>query len=407
LQLEVVDLVTTDKDGDGDADGSWLGGQFAVDLTDPNHDDKLTLAELSGASFGQLVSAGFTGRADVDLDLFVSFGGNVNFPSFKTQLAWDWDLFHADTSDAPEEFGGLLNPPRPRFVNVRINPGEVIQPFAGPVLETINNVLDPLRPVIDVLLQPVPVISDLQGSPVTLLDVAEFFGYLSPKTRQFIEAAARVIDLVGQARVTSGGEIVLPGFTVDDVDLRRGSLTEESVPEDDAPIEHEAAVGNFLRAAWSVSSEDGQGLRFPILEKPSRIFELLLGRDVQLVTLDLPALDFDARYQQAFPIFPPFLTVVLAGRIGAQADLAFGFDTSGLRQAFESGDLADVFNGFYVSDTGNPAGSGPDIPELTLTGSFTASAVAGGKLNFGFTNISIYAGATKTPNCPPAAGSTD
>ena len=64
-------------------------------------------------------------------------------------------------------------------------------------------------------------------------------------------------------------------------------------------------------------------------------------------------------------------------RIHHEADFAFGFDTSGVRQAVASGDPTDVFSGFYVSDTANVNGTGLDVPELELFGSFTAAAVAG------------------------------
>jgi len=391
LQLDVVDLVTTDKDGDGRPDGSWLGGQFRIDLVDPNHDHKLTLAELSGASFGQVVSAGFSGRADVDLDFVVGFG-NANFPSFKTQFSLDWDLFNADTSDAAGEFGGVFNVPEVSFTNFRINPGQVIQRFAGPVLDTINGIIEPLRPVLDVITAPLPLISDLAGSPVTLLDVAEFFGYLSPATRDFIEAAAVIVDLAEAAGSTGGGDIVLSGFSIDNIDLRSQSLAEETIPDTGAaPIDGPA--GEFLDKAKNLASGNGEGLRFPVLEKPSTLFNLVLGRDIPLVTYDMPELMVDARYHQAFPIFPPFLTVILDGRIGVRADFAFGFDTSGLRQAYESGNPADVFNGFYVSDTENADGTGRDVPELELFGSFTAAAVAGIELDIGVARISAYAGA--------------
>ncbi len=376
LQFDVVDL------------GSVLGGTFAVDLTDPNSDGKLTLGEIAGASLGQVVSASFTGGADVDLDLIASFGGNANFPSFKTQFSLDWNLAGADTSDAPEDFGGAAAP-SVSFTNFRINPGEAIRNLAGPVLETINDIIDPIRPIINVLTDKLPVIADL-GGPYNLLEVAEFFGYLPPTTRQFIEAVAFISDLAEMATSMESGDISLGGFSVD-VDLRSRGLSTMDRP-DGTTAQIEGAVGGFLSKAKGMASDDGKGLQFPILEDPSKIFGLVLGQDVELVTYDMPELLVDARYHQAFPIFPPFLTVILDGQIGARADFAFGFDTSGIRQAVRTGDWTDVFNGFYVSDTENADGSGADVPEVQLFGSFTAAAVAGIEIDLGVARVAVFAG---------------
>ena len=66
----------------------------------------------------------------------------------------------------------------------------------------------------------------------------------------------------------------------------------------------------------------------PFLTEPKSLFSLLLGKDINLVTLDLPKLTLVPHYHEAFLIFPPFLTIVL-GRPGSvfPGQLSFGYDT--------------------------------------------------------------------------------
>jgi Ca2+-binding RTX toxin-like protein len=123
-----------------------------------------------------------------------------------------------------------------------------------------------------------------------------------------------------------------------------------------------------------LSSVPGGGLQFPILTDPKKAFNLLLGKDVELFTYDLPKLEFNLEYESPFiPIVGP-LGVRIGGNIGAALDLAFGYDTYGLRQFIDTKKAGDIFNGFYVSDTENPDGTGADVPEVTLNAGLEASA---------------------------------
>ena len=62
------------------------------------------------------------------------------------------------------------------------------------------------------------------------------------------------------------------------------------------------------------------------------------------------------------------------GESAATADFAFGYDTYGLKKYLNGGSIVDILDGFYVSDTANVEGTGPDVPELTLSGALTAAA---------------------------------
>ena len=54
----------------------------------------------------------------------------------------------------------------------------------------------------------------------------------------------------------------------------------------------------------------------------------------------MPALSVDARFHQSLWLLPPFLSAVLAGRVGAAAQFTFGFDSKGLVEFARTGDPA-------------------------------------------------------------------
>ena len=106
-------------------------------------------------------------------------------------------------------------------------------------------------------------------------------------------------------------------------------------------------------------------------------FNLLMGRDADLLKLDIPELDFEFAFGQGISIFPGVLNVDLGGTFSAYANLDFGFDTYGIRKFKESGDFVDVFDGFYVDDH---VVNGVDQPEVTFTAGLNAGAFVGAVL---------------------------
>ena len=141
-----------------------------------------------------------------------------------------------------------------------------------------------------------------------------------------------------------------------------------------------APVNAFV--AKTNQAPSGLSLSLPILKQPSSALGLLLGRDIDLFKLDLPAIDVHFGIEKTFPIFGPIIGVI-AGSLGLHADLAFGYDTIGLRQFKSSGfnDPLKLANGFFIYDRvdgqGQPSIEGIDAPEVTLTGVLTLGAGVG------------------------------
>ncbi len=386
---------------DNPADPSRLNGTLLIDLKDPGQtiDNKLTLSEMSSAGdFSKIVSAGFSdsansNKAHIDLQIVTSFRGEARFPRISSDLTIDWSFANASAKSGSGAFGSS---PTVAFNHVTLDAGQMISSFIGPVLDQINDVLKPIKPVLDILTRPLPVISELAGRDFTLLDIAQLFGYVSSDTRKFIEAASTLIKLAEAAKKLTSSGLDLGSYVVAGpgaADMRRTSLqsinpaTVSGDRDQNANNRLNGEVNAFVDAAHKLPSKQPGGFRFPILERPVDALGLLMGRDVSLVTYTMPSMRVESRFHQSYWIFPPFLSAVLAGRIGVQADFSFGFDTAGLKLFSSSGNAADIFKGFYVSDTINPDGTGKDVPEVKLYGAIGAGAALGG--NFGPATVEL------------------
>ncbi len=75
-----------------------------------------------------------------------------------------------------DSFSDLSNAPEVKFGTVQMNLGSFLSDFLGPIVEKVNAVIEPIKPVLDILTKPLPIISEF-GSPINLLQLADFFGY--------------------------------------------------------------------------------------------------------------------------------------------------------------------------------------------------------------------------------------
>ena len=165
LQVDVYD----DRDRAPEAEPTRLVGEFTVDLKDPNdNDDALTLGEIfGGVSFDQILDYSYEVVADVDLDIVTSLLGSSMLPRIRTDFALDWSLTKGEE--------GAETSTQISFNNIELNLGDFFGGFAGEVLGTVKDVLDPIQPIVDALTDPIPVISDLAGD-ISLADIARMFG---------------------------------------------------------------------------------------------------------------------------------------------------------------------------------------------------------------------------------------
>ncbi len=391
-QLALLGVEATSGIGQDGLPETRFAGRFEVSLTDPTAGtvaidlrdaQYLTLSEMFASDFSEVVQHELTAEAHANIHLIATIGNPDVLPSLRTDLVLHWG-FGDSVLDNPGNSIDRDNPLSVEFKHVEMNMGEFFSGFAGDVLGRVKDVLDPVQPVIDALQARLPVISDLGGSHVTLVDLARMFGRAD--VANFIQSVIDINDLVAGLPNPADfqGEEAwfdLGEFSVDPTALGGFDVPGSSVKELTIPSLTEADVLGALQqkggqsGSWKNNLQGAAGkLSFPLLESPLTAFNLLLGKDVDLFLYDAPALGVDFSYNQSFPTPIPGLFAEIGGRMAAVADFAFGMDTTGLSQFRETGFVPDIFNGFFVSDRLNADGTGRDVAEVYLRGSLTAGA---------------------------------
>jgi Ca2+-binding RTX toxin-like protein/Leucine-rich repeat (LRR) protein len=392
LQLSVQDNATNP---------THLLGKFDVDLKDPDNDGKLTFDELAaGPSTSQIVNAKLNAQANVNLSLMATFGGSSVFPSVSADFALAWAFTNADTAAATGSFG---DKPSIKFKNIRLNAGEFFSNFARPILGKVQEVLKPIQPVIDILTAPLPVLSDLPpalavldtdgNGSVSLAELAPLFS--TDYDLSFISSVAKTIKLINSIPTTSPnlfidlGQFDIGSDVRTDTQLTDSDLT--NILEQNPESELSGQAKSFFDSLSDLNSVKGGGIAFPILQHPLDVFKLLLGQDINLFTYQMAPLMISYPMSEYFPIIGP-LGVRLTGTVGATANFAFGYDTSGLREYFNGPasqrDISQLLDGFYVSDRKNADGTGTDKPEITLS----AGIYASGELNLAAATAGVGGG---------------
>lgn len=378
LQLDVADESDgKDAKGNGRLPSSF-SGSFSVDLKDPSGSNHhLTFADLanSGLTASRLVEARLAAKADLNLDIAVSFGGDARFPRILTEFDLDWNWTPGGGLEGSLDFG---------FHNLQLDIGSFISDFVQPILAKLHDITVPLEPVVKVLTTPIPIISDIAGEPFTLLDLAELWGLISPSTRDFVEVVSVIVDLANDTSVADSGHVLLPlgGFNLD-VD-RFGRVTRDAGNPADPPPAKLSDVKDPSASAFLEKLEE-IGITFPFLDL-SEVLKLFLGKPVSLVEYHLPTLDFTASFELSIPIIGP-LCVKFGGSIGAYADLTVGYDTYGLSKYSNSKEknVGDIFDGFYIKDVNR---DGEDVPELILKGGLYAA----GAIDIGVAEAGVRGG---------------
>ena len=368
-----------------DLDSSVVG-TINVDLKDPNEDGRLTIGELtSAARISQLVDAHLTVDVGINLHLDASLLGSSAVPSIGADLHINWNLDSASMADTV--LGGT-NLPEISLTNVTLDAGTALSGIIGPTLSKLDSFFDEIRPVIDFLNTPTPVISDLLGSPISLIEVAD---KLSPglnaeqaekirATKKFVDVANQIHDLAesfkkSRSLIISIGNVEMSaaGF-----DPRLNKIQEllDKLPALPG-LDLVGEVKDLVAQAAEVLGGDQGGVKYPIFENPLSIVKVLFGgkpEDIVFFEYTTPKLELNA--MGGFAIgFPPAITIGIFGGVNVEAQLSVGYDASGLFKFATSLDLADIFDGFYISDSIQPDGTDKD--ELTVTGSLELASYTG------------------------------
>ena len=327
---------------------SGLSGQLDLNIA-PSVGDarKLFFADFVSA----MASAQITTTQSAHLDLAATFGFDFekdatgryversNFPSLTSDFVVDWDLA------APTA-------PHVSFDHLKLNFGQLINEFLDPIIHPIQQVLVPLKPLIDFISTPLPLLSGF-GKDVTLIDLAAYFGGEgAAEAADFIDSVgeiSRIVALIGHA--DEGLVLDLGNFSFGATDLRhaRGdgpnALPTQFSGLDDPAFQALLGV-SALNSADQIRSQPGagqfdqvaprnnsSGFTIPILDDPKSIIGMMFGINVELVHYKPPSVLLSVKYE--FPSIliwatPPVdLTLGVFGQF--ELHMGIGYDSSGFR----------------------------------------------------------------------------
>lgn len=396
-QLGFLELLLSDDRGEdgmpgtGDETPSNVGVTLGIDLIDTAQrgaDNRLTFAEISAGSLTDFVNPFIQGGAFLNLDFELGGStGDYTLPSITTDFVLNWDL-------SWDFDGGLVgSAPTISFENIALDLGFITE-FISPVIDSINSVIEPIQPFLDILTARIPVLSDLFGRKVDLLTLAEWY---NPRAKtEFVRDVLKIIKEFPEtlSAIQNTGVIEFGSFTIgqgsttedgDPVDLRdlpSLSQVKATVSQTASDINQQlmnpmSGAGNFVN---SYRGLEGGGFSIPIIEDPASVIGLLLGQNVDLFRYDTPRLFVGFEFSKGFSIFGP-----LFARLGINFDItaqfAFGYDTLGIRNFADnltpddpSDDFSSPFllaDGFFISDVD---ANGVDIPEVVLSGGVSIGA---------------------------------
>ncbi len=427
--LGFLALTLTDNDTeneDGTTNNTTLGANFTLQLNDIDNGadtdgDRLTTTEIVNASvseLSQVFDPRLEANANLGLQAVTSINGDNAFPAVNFEIAGEFPVLNYVD-------GELNGPQTPTigFENIQLDLGSFLTDFAQPIVSTINDIIDPFRPVIDFLRTDTEFLTELGediaepfdengDGEVSVLELALALAELGGATttinvQETFDAIVEISDLAEalDMSVAEGNNILidigsydLPNFdpTNINVDLREiqarvtNQVQDLTTQLDNLQIPSGGSRDTQRELTRNLTASGGN-FDIPLLTNPITVVDLLLGKDVPIVTYDLPALEVGFSLDREFAIFPPIFGL-LSGDFNVALDLAFGFDTFGFNQ-WAATDFAPeqsfrALDGFYLSDRENADGTGEDVDELTI---LTSVAVGLG-LNIGVASGYITGG---------------
>ncbi|MEM9217104.1 MAG: DUF4347 domain-containing protein [Cyanobacteria bacterium P01_F01_bin.150] len=394
LELDLVN----DVDNPTAASANFSLGLNDLDELNDGEDvdgDRLTVEELkqiSSDDLKEIFEPSAEASASLGLKAVTSIQSDVAFPSINFDLAGDLGSFTFEDGEAAGEFAPSL-----AFNNVQLDLGSFLSDFARPVLDTVNDIIDPFRPIVDFLNSDTKILNDLRiadgldsnnNGEISVIELAFGLAELggNPPNANFQEAFDQITELISLADALNAPIADGDGIIIDIGSFELGAF-DASDPDADptqAAATPSSATPTFEQQLDNTPNAGSQGRQksttrrllnndsfdIPLISNPFSAVDLLLGKDVALFTYDLPALEIGFEVDQSFPIFGP-ISGLLEGAFNVELDLAFGFDTFGFRQwasnDFDPRQSFRVLDGFFVSDRANPDGTGEDVDELTAS----------------------------------------
>jgi uncharacterized protein (DUF2141 family) len=314
--LGALQVAVTDK-------GSSFKAGFKINIKDSDSDNRIYANDLPSIVSGNLIDAKLTGDAKIKLNLNTSYQGVAGLPTINSDFNVDWDFSEADANlAAPDTFGKIS---RVGFDNVNLDLNSFFNNFARPILDKVNTIIEPIQPIIDLLNKTI----DLKVAKINLLDILGVLKdesgkpYIDQSDRDFLDAVSQLVKLA-KSIPNSNEKISLGSFDLGLADIRSSTFDLSKIDPSNIiaalPVSDQLAGKSEGKFISSFDTIPGKGLEFPILtNKKQSAFNLLLGKNVDLFTYDLPKFQFSANYESPFfNIFGP-----VGGKIKGNVGAAF------------------------------------------------------------------------------------
>ena len=427
LQLDAQNQPSPNEVAEGlQGQTTGMSVDFNLDLAGGAGDDgSLTWTELtdSNTDLEELFQYTINGDAAMSFGVVTSVDGSAAIPSMSFDLSSLLPLFDYSNIEEEEEAGAETKTDF-YFDNINLDLGTYITQMLNPIVDGIDDILNPLYPIVDALYANTQIFDTIgltktfdndKDGHVSPIDLAEWFADLYAiiqpgqqaenlkqsieDTIEFLDVVKGVMDLVRDLEEMADegsfyvefGSYALSDFSAGDPEAETPVVPDQETDPDDPSTEglskdtqeQADAGGNSdpdnpeegesnSSFAEIMGQLDELGFAIPLIDDPTNAINLLLGNEVDLFTWRMPSMGMSSEIEESFPIYSG-VDGIIEGGFGVDATIGFGFDTSGLQEwmddEFAAEDFWKVFNGFYVNDRND---DGVDIPEFTLDASMGA-----------------------------------
>jgi len=263
---------------------------------------------------------------------------------------------------------------------VQINLGSVVNGFLKPIFSEINDIVAPIRPVLDFLSTDLPIIGvSPKKSPRPSATAS---------TWAFIDAIRYVSDM--SAMIANTGPDVwldLGSFNVNRQQRTSagGTITPLSAP--DLGTQPQRLQRRRQHQELRHCRQNRQ-CQFPS-QHPRSLHRLQPAHGSGRAPRHLrhPDLTLAASYSQFFSVFG-HAGMRISGDLKRHVARGFGYDTYGLREARDTGNWSYLLDGFYVTNRQNADGTGPVVPTIRFGVGLSAAA----ELNLGIASGGVSGG---------------
>lgn len=350
--------------------------------------------------FNELLSkyslqANVRGQIDLQADMILGLGSyGEQAPHIDSGFRFKWG---AEFGDATGKLQALS------FDGIVLDCGSVIEHLLGPIIDNINRVLDPIRPLIRFLQSEVPVLNKLPAGKIhiTVLDLIKKFGEKEKMDFGLLDDIIKIDSFVKTL-----DELMNVGISIGDWDFLKEDKLNSKDKENQLGMDYllgkldeaekfidETFKGGTTKYVlkngtnWEVSTEGEKKVikpefdfdwYIPILRHPiDSIQKLMTGKEADLFVFDLKPLKFEFDWSKSFPIIGPLCADIGFG-FGVDIDLYFGYDTYGFKQFLKTSDPWAFIDGFYIGDTDRKTGI--DNSEIIFHSCVVGGASIGGRI---------------------------